>query len=740
MFVVFKEKPKLTAILSLSAGLIIFVLISIISNFYFKSFNASNLKAERYYQAIKCLDDINFNLSNVEGNERGFILSGSEKFIANIEAQDAIIDFNLERIAHLLDDQADLAIFSKQKAVIREKQKYVLDIIVIYRTQGMNSASNQFKTLQGFELMNSVVAIGMTLQNSLSKKIAMQYTEARRFETNIKVWDIFAIIIVALIISMSIRSIFNELDKRHAMNVELQMARDKADATREFKQQFLANMSHEVRTPVHTISGFADLLIQTPLETNQKEFINSIQQSSRNLLAIVNDVLDYSKIDAGMLHISKTAFSLVALINTITKSFSEQIRQGQNTFNLDIDPALPKSVLGDPGRLSQILVNLIGNAVKFTKGGMITLTVKQFVLANNQVQINFAVIDSGIGISAKKLVTIFERFQQADATTSNIYGGTGLGLPIVKQLVELQGGHISVYSIPNIGSEFSFDLTYEIANDELEIKAVTANPDPARLQFKAKVLLAEDNELNQKLANAILENMGFEVSLACDGQQAIDMLGQDKFDLALLDIQMPKRSGYEVSQYIRNELHLNIPIIAITSGNMVEEQLKTKAVGMNACLSKPLDLSTLSLILKDHLKSSLEVDAGESLILKTSDRGLVDLKYLYDNAKANHSFVLELIATFKTYNQKDLNVLEQAIAAKDSKQIKYLAHKMHSALQYMSVQVETEAMVRHIENFELSTSNHDVLVNDFKQFKKRMEEIYRYLDKIDLAYLEAQTI
>ncbi len=738
MFAFLKEKPKLMTILSLLIGLSIFILVSAISNSYLKSFNAANRISERYYNSIKCLDEINFHLSNVEGNERGFILSGNKKFIMNIEAEDSIINFNINRIDRLLIDEDDIATFSEQKRVIRKKQAYVFNIILIYKNQGMNSASNQFKTLQGFELMNTVVDLGNQLQNSLRQKIADQYNKALIFESQIKIWNIFAIIVVILIISLSIRSIFNELDKRETMNAELKVARDKANAAKAFKQQFLSDMSHEVRTPVHTISGFADLLLQLPMEADQRVYISAIQQSSKNLLTIVNDVLDYSKIDAGMLNIAKENFSISAVIHNVTISFSEKIQAAKNTFNVQLDQKLPVVVIGDSVRLSQILFNLVGNATKFTQNGQITLVVDQTILEANKALINFSVFDSGIGISSRKLQTIFGRFEQAESSTSKLYGGTGLGLSIVKQLVELQGGRISVYSIPNVGSEFSFQIPYEIPNLEQDVIVENFNKPKLNHTYNAKILLAEDNILNQKLAETILTEMGFTVVIADDGEQATSLFRQQAFDLLLLDIQMPKLNGYEVSAYIRQELKSNIPIIAVTSGSLIDEHEKAKAVGINVCISKPIDKKILSEKLNELMFAKTDVFVEAPLDMSEQGNKIVDLKYLYDVSNTNHNFVLEMIATFIEHSQHDLVLLEKAIQLRNSDDVKYLSHKMRSSLQYMGVRKEIENLLLKIENFETSKTEFDTIADVFGLFKKEMVSVYAFLTQIDLAYLQSK--
>jgi signal transduction histidine kinase/CheY-like chemotaxis protein len=722
-----KEKPKVVAIITLILAISLYITAFLISNFYLQSFINSNKQSELYYKAIKNLDEVKFYLSGIEGNERGYILSGNKKYIENIESESDIILSDLQRIDSLLNIDVDVSLFSEVKQIISKKMKYVTDIIYIYKSQGMNSASNQFKTLQGFELMKQVVEKSNALQNNLNQHIAEQYAAAKSFEAKNKFWSILMILVVTIIALVSTLVLFRELDQRKLVNKELEIARDKADKANQYKQEFLANMSHEIRTPMNAIVGFSDLLLKTPLHENQKEYANAINKSGENLLGIVNDVLDYSKIEAGMLAITKENFNLRDTINSVTHTFTEKLMQQGVMLTVEIDKATPAILVGDALRLSQILFNLIGNAAKFTKQGRIKVSIKTETIGHQKVQLYFSVLDSGIGIKPSRLEQIFTRYEQAESNTTKEFGGTGLGLSIVKQLVELQGGEISVFSLPDIGSEFSFHLVFDVPIATLS-SSISSSELVKDRRFSYHVLLAEDNLLNQKLALEVLRIKGCKVSVANNGLEVLEALKLNTFDLILMDIQMPEMDGYETSRQIRHELELNIPIIALTSNVMEGEREKCLAAGMDDYLTKPIREKDLDLAF-----SKLKTDTANQNLLqaddKTGQQHLVDLHYLKEISRGNNQFVIEMIDTFLEYNKRDLETLGGAIGRKDLNEAKHIAHKMRSSVQYMGVKYEVEDLLYKIENYNETLQSEMELKQYFQAFSTSIQMVYQILAK-----------
>ncbi|MDP3644762.1 MAG: response regulator, partial [Bacteroidota bacterium] len=344
------------------------------------------------------------------------------------------------------------------------------------------------------------------------------------------------------------------------------------------KQQFLSNMSHEIRTPMNAIIGFTKVLLKTELSARQKEYLLAIKLSGDALIVLINDILDLAKVDAGKMTFEQTPFKMSASISAMVHLFETKIQEKNLKLVKEYDKNIPEVLVGDPVRLHQIILNLVSNAVKFTTKGKITVSVNLLSEDEKKATIRFSVSDTGIGIPESKIVKIFENFQQASSVTSRLYGGTGLGLAIVKQLIEPQGGTISVTSKVDEGSTFSFVLSFlkTSADADLESEILELDRDIKTL----KVLVVEDIVLNQLLMKTLLDDFGFERDIADNGIIAIEKLRLKAYDVILMDLQMPEMNGFEATDYIRNIMNLKIPIIALTADVTTVDLAKCKAVGM----------------------------------------------------------------------------------------------------------------------------------------------------------------
>jgi PAS domain S-box-containing protein len=467
------------------------------------------------------------------------------------------------------------------------------------------------------------------------------------------------------------------------------------------KQQFLSNMSHEIRTPMNSIIGFTKVVLKTDLTIKQREYLTSIKMSGDALIVLINDILDLAKVEAGKMTFEKIPFQLMGSISAMLHLFETKILEKNLTLVTKFDNKIPRVLVGDPVRLNQIILNLVSNAVKFTPSGKINVDVHLLNEDENKVTIEFAVTDTGIGIAADKIENIFENFQQASSGTSRLYGGTGLGLAIVKQLLEPQGGSISVISEINKGSTFSFILSFQKTNAEVESDTEIVELDSEIKNIK--VLVVEDIALNQLLMKTLLDDFGFERDIANNGKIAIEKLKVKAYDIILMDLQMPEMNGFEATEYIRNTMKLKIPIIALTADVTTVDLAKCKSVGMNDYIAKPIDERLLyrkiiGLVKKNILFNS-ETENKEIKIAKRTD--LADLTR---RAKSNPDLIMQMISLFLDQTPVLIKTMKQGMTDKDWGSISFAAHKMIPSFSIMGINSEFESMAREIQ--EYARGNH----------------------------------
>ncbi|GAB3949472.1 hypothetical protein GCM10028805_25730 [Spirosoma harenae] len=499
-----------------------------------------------------------------------------------------------------------------------------------------------------------------------------------------------------------------DISDRVQSQQRLQEARQLAEKAAKIKQDFLANMSHEIRTPLNAMLGFSELLESTLLDQDQKEFIGLIRSAGKNLLTIVNDILDISKLEAGMIKLESIPFSIPMLTSSIRAMCQTTAQDKGLQLTVHVDPTLPSVLLGDPTRLTQILLNLLNNAIKFTKQGRITLQVDQGAEAGAEsVLARFSVQDTGIGIAATVLPTIFNRFQQAEDFTTRYYGGTGLGLSIVKALTELQGGSVTVSSTPGEGSRFTVEIPYVIAKEQISLNPNQLSPTTA-IREDIHILVVEDNLMNQKLALQVLKRLGYRAQVAGDGQKALDLLKQNTFDIILMDLQMPVMDGYETTRQIRMTLKSTIPIIAMTAHALPSEQEECLKVGMNDFLPKPFQLHELQALLRKYVGTDAPTSppSSQDELVNSAARNFL-VEPLLMAVGNDQELALELLEIYLEETPLGLDQLQLALNQQDIAEIKRILHtqQVHTKMLGLSeatrLILEIESLVRAQKEPEL---------------------------------------
>lgn len=478
-----------------------------------------------------------------------------------------------------------------------------------------------------------------------------------------------------------------------------------AEGAMQAKQQFLSNMSHEIRTPMNAIIGFTKVIMKTDLTLKQTEYLNAIKLSGDALIVLIDDILDLAKVDSGKMIFEKTAFKIKSSVSSMLHLFETKILEKNLLLVKEYDNKIPDVVVGDPVRLHQIILNLVSNAVKFTTKGAITVSVDLLQEDDKNVVLQFAISDTGIGISQEKIGTVFENFQQATTGTSRLYGGTGLGLAIVKQLLEAQGGTIHAKSTVNKGSTFSFNLSFEKANavTELENEIVKIDSKVENI----RVLVVEDIALNQLLMKTVLDDFGFDLEIAENGKIAIEKLNQKEFDIILMDLQMPVMSGFEATDYIRKTMKSTIPIIALTADVTTVDVEKCKMVGMNDYLAKPIDEKVLyskiiSLLNKPKLVQ-MNQNSENNEVLKEKTRH-TDLTYLRHRTKSNPALMIEMIAIYLEQTPEILNTIKESLAHENWALMGAAVHKMLPSFAIMGINPNVEKLAKKIHDFATTQS------------------------------------
>lgn len=531
-------------------------------------------------------------------------------------------------------------------------------------------------SLRKMQLSDDIYVNCLEVQKRLDSELENTLRDNNAQASNLSLFN--RLLAIAAIIAILVMTTI--IIRRHAKQLQLisdlKAAQRAALRSTEVKDQFLANMSHELRTPLNALIGFGRLLSQTPLDETQTQYANVIGSSSNNLLNIVNDVLDFSKIEAGKLRIEKRVFNIKQLLQDVALMFSASFKEKGIIYRSNIDGKIPELLKTDAERLKQILINLIGNALKFTDKGSVSLDVS--IIWDNDTErlmkLGFSIKDTGSGIPADKTESIFKRFEQLEHATTRQHGGTGLGLTIVKSLVGLLGGNVSVYSEMGKGSVFTFSiLTDKLTteeqhnlNDKLDNKSFELLADLSPY----KILAVEDNKTNQLLLSHILKKYKANVQYADNGEQALEELQQSTFDLVLMDIQMPVMDGYVAIKHMRNDMLSQLPVIAMTAYVSAEEKNKCLESGFNGYLAKPLEEFTLVKEIQKYLQPETAENITDVVVAEED----YFLNLVGGDMETAKSFINEMLTQWEV----DKKTMEMIYKEKELHLLKPILHSLRS--------------------------------------------------------------
>lgn len=705
-------------------GLVLFIVLQFNSAQNIRKLISGNEKLLDELNVKNELQKLQTSIAKTDSKVRGTLISQDTLNITGIEAEVALIKADLGEINKLVINDSTEKLLTQLNYLVEEKNHFNIAVLDTFYAQGKWSAERMINAQKGKRLGEAINIIlhslDSTRQTEVNRTTHLIDTSGQKALN----WGTFMLFFACLSSLLSFLYITSRIYRQEQLIDALDHSRQQEKKLTIVKDQFLANMSHEIRTPMNAVLGFTHLLQQQPLNEKSKEYVASIQHAGENLLDIINDILDISKIESGMMRLEPVSFSLHGMLHSLELMFQPKAQEKKLELSVVIDTQVPDILYGDVMRLTQVLVNLVNNAIKFTAQGKVQIRVSRVNMdaasnatVENEVRLMFIVSDTGIGIAPDKLSSIFDRFNQAEADITRKFGGTGLGLTIVRQLVELQHGNIVVESEPGKGSTFKIELPYalgELSQDNGD--NYNYSPDNFALphQPDVRLLVAEDNKMNQNLLRHLLGNRQLHYQLVNNGQEALYAVSRQHFDLILMDLQMPEMDGYTATKKIREDLQSNIPIIAMTAHAMSGEREKCLQAGMNEYISKPIRESELYHMIQvftgksgarelyhhnGYHNNSANTTNG---IPTEQDTPLVQLEYLQQLSMGDKDFEQNMLKQFVTQLPEDLSLLRKAIDDGVVTDIRSTAHNLKTTISFVGLESSLYPILDVLEKLDNS--------------------------------------
>jgi signal transduction histidine kinase/CheY-like chemotaxis protein len=651
------------------------------------------------------LREIDRDILGVESRIRASIATNDTTHLEGIDQKINQIETFLDSLSKDNADTAEEHLITRLSVLAMDKK--VVKEILLHRYHELGNMNDQTSIAnpRARKISNEITSITAKIYRSRQLHMIDLSKKSEEMGDKSRLYDIYILILLVIGGAIVGFHIIRQFRRQHLLIKELDVAEKNATVAAQTKENFLANMSHEIRTPLSGILGFTNLLQKRPLDDTAAEFVSSIQRSGENLMAIINDILDLSKIEAGMMRITPGVFSINGLINSVETLFSERVKEKKLTISSQVDPSIPDTLIGDATRLTQILVNLIGNAIKFTQQGNVSIEVYNKEQLDGKVTVGFKVSDTGIGIDKEKLTEVFERFNQGEDSITRNYGGTGLGLSIVKNLILLQHGNIEVSSEQGKGTTFNFYIPYGISAEQIQnVPALDVNHFKDKNNMPWRVLVVDDNAINQSLMKHLLLQWNVDFDIVANGLEAVNRLREHVYDLILMDIQMPQMDGYTATQQIREVLQLDTPIIAMTAHAMAGEREKCLSRGMNDYISKPIKEEELFKLISSFGLQEHPQQTVENVTVENSFK-FIDLDYMRSISGGDVDFEKTVTQQFITNVPKHLQQLKTAYQNNDFATVNMRAHDFKTSIAMLGL---LNILAEKLDSIELVSEQNKV--------------------------------